>query len=191
MRLSCSEKRILGNLSALWELIRRERRAEASYVMEYSFLPSFLPFPQALRCGVSCCVLLTEEMLIHGSELQETLFPGEETSLVVLPAPSLPAAATCPALGLHPGHPRRDKAHSSLASEVTFPGPAPHEASLGLSALTLRYLFSPSPLLSARPTSCSHPGACPAPQVHSVFPRLCHGSSCSWPELAPDPALAH
>lgn len=27
-------------------------------------------------------------MLIHGSELQETLFPGEETSLAVLPAPS-------------------------------------------------------------------------------------------------------
>lgn len=140
-----AKKRILGNPSAIWE--QREQRPAMSWN-----IPSFLPFPQALRCCVFCCVLLTEEMLIHGSELQEALFPGEETSSLELPEPSLPVAATCPALGLHPGRLRRGRPHSSLASEITFPGPAPY-ASLGLSALTLQYLSSPSPLLPACPTS--------------------------------------
>lgn len=65
-------------------------------------IPSFLPFPLALCCCLSRCVLLTEEMLIHGPELQEALFPGEETSLARLPAPSLPGAATCPRSGPAP-----------------------------------------------------------------------------------------
>ena len=64
-----------------------ERKGEQSSTVSWN-IPSFLPLPQALCCCISCCVLLTEEMLIHGSELQETLFPGEATSLVVLPASS-------------------------------------------------------------------------------------------------------
>lgn len=80
-------------------LISRERRAEAMVSWN---IPSFLPFPQALSCRISRWVLLTEEMLIHGPELQETLFPGEETSLAELPAPSLPVAAACPRSGPAP-----------------------------------------------------------------------------------------
>lgn len=129
---SCSEQRDLMKSECYLGLISRERRAEARVSWN---IPPFLPFPQALSCPISCWVLLTEEMLIHGPELQETLFPGEETSLAELPAPSLPVAALAPALGPHPGRLRRGRAHSSLASEVTFPGPAPHQASLLASLL--------------------------------------------------------
>lgn len=70
---------------SVWE------RTERGCVMEYSFLSS-VPH-RALCCCISYCVLLTEEMLIHGSELQEILFPGEETNLVVLPVSS--SASSC------------------------------------------------------------------------------------------------
>ena len=74
---------LFGSLSGMFY----ERKGEQSLAVSWN-IPSFLPLPQTLCCCISCCVLLTEEMLIHGSELQETLFPGEETSLAVLPAPS-------------------------------------------------------------------------------------------------------
>lgn len=161
------------------ELIIRGRKAEPALSWN---IPSFLPGPQALSSCIACCGLLTEEMLIHGPELQETLFPGEETSLAVLPAPSLPVAATCPALGLHPGRLRRGRALSSLASEVTFPGPAPHHASLGFSSLTSQYLSSPSPLLPP-----SLPYLLQPPMSTPSSPRApCISQSMPW--LLPFPA---
>lgn len=81
--LSYETQVLFGSLSGMFY----ERKGEQSLAVSWN-IPSFLPLPQALCCCISCCVLLTEEMLIHGSELQETLFPGEETSLAELPAPS-------------------------------------------------------------------------------------------------------
>ena len=77
----------------------KESRAQSCHGI---FL-SFFHFPQALCCCISCCVLLTEEMLIHGSELQETLFPGEETSWGCCQPAPWPVSATCPSPEPAPG----------------------------------------------------------------------------------------
>lgn len=87
-------------LGTYQERFVRGEESRAQRVMEYSFLSSIPPSPVLLHFLL--CII-DRGNADSRSELQETLFPGEETSRAVLPAHS--AASFCPmpfSPGLHP-----------------------------------------------------------------------------------------
>lgn len=79
--LSHETRVLFGNLSGVF----REGKGEQSPACHGIFLP-FFHSPQALRCCISCCVLLTEEMLIHGLSYRKPCFLVKKRAGWFLPA---------------------------------------------------------------------------------------------------------
>lgn len=180
--LSYETQVLFGSLSGMFY----ERKGEQSLAVSWN-IPSFLPLPQALCCCISCCVLLTEEMLIHGSELQETLFPGEETSLAELPAPSSanfchrPFSQACTGL--------TDKGQSQFVLKQWSHFPLPVRLAPCLSRPFSSDPRIPFQFSSLTPSSHAElwphmttPGALQTP---CIFQSQCLGSGCALPGMAP------
>ena len=151
-----------------------ERKREQSLAVSWN-IPSFLPLPQALCCCISCCVLLTEEMLIHGSELQETLFPGEETSLAVLPAPSSANFCHGPFSQAYTGLTDKGQSQFVLKQWSHFPLPvrlAPCLSRPFSSDPRIPFQFGSPPTLPPHRVSCGHTWLLRVLCKHHVFSSL-------------------